>query len=105
MKSLTLPLLGLLTAPMLLMGACKKDEPALSNAVIVYDPRMCPCCGGLVVDFTNTPKFAGVGTYSIANSADLNIDVKELPLYVRVSWVTEPNGCSPTARITKLERR
>ncbi len=89
----------------LCLGACKKDDPTLTNAVIVYDPRLCACCGGLLVNFADTPSFGGSEVYAIANSTDLSIDVKELPLYVRVNWVTLAGSCRPTVRITKLERR
>ena len=108
MQSSSLPLLGLLTACLLLTSACKKSEQPLSNAVIVDDPRMCPCCGGLVINFADKPSFAGSEVSGITNQTDLNIDAKDLPLYVRVSWVTESTGatnCRPNVRITKLERR
>lgn len=77
----------------------------MSNAVIVNDPQLCPCCGGLVINFKDKPTFIGDGVYGIINQTDLAIDYKELPLYVRVNWATESNACRPTARITKLEKR
>ena len=108
MKSPSLPLLGALTALTLLNGACKKQVAPLTNAVIVSDPRLCPCCGGLVINFADKPSFAGSEVSGITNQTDLNIDAKDLPLYVRVSWVTESTGatnCRPNVRITNLERR
>jgi hypothetical protein len=106
-----LPRLSLvvLTTLALLTSACKKtDEQPLTNAVIVNDPRTCPCCGGAVLNVKDTPKFTGNGTYAISNYIDLAIDPNELPLSVRVDYTVETgNGtsCRPTARVHTLERR
>ena len=84
MKSSILLVLTIL----LLAGGCKEDT-FYSNAVITgYDGRMCACCGGLMINFSNQTKPYAGDFYLIENSADqLGIpNNATFPIYAEVTY-------------------
>ncbi|MEJ7658369.1 MAG: hypothetical protein WKG07_01450 [Hymenobacter sp.] len=95
MKTLTLPLLGLLAGGTLLASSCKKDSEPASNAIITgYDGQYCGCCGGLMVTFTGDPKPYSSSFKLIDNTADLGLSPTEVfPLYVKIDYVNLPDKC------------
>ncbi|MDO7887550.1 hypothetical protein [Hymenobacter cheonanensis] len=107
MKALRLPLVSVLGGLLLLAGSCKKTDELAANAIITgYDPRMCACCGGLMITFTGKPQpFAGEFKL-IDNSAGLGISSTEkFPLYVQVDYITLANTCGGQhIKITSLKR-
>lgn len=104
MKSTLLRATILLSA--LATGACKKEAEPATDAVVVYDPRLCPCCGGFVINFDGSTSFSAAGTKSIINNADVGISNNDkFPLYVKVDYIDVPGGCRPTIKITKLVRK
>jgi hypothetical protein len=104
MKSTFLRSVILLSA--LTTGACKKDAEPATDAVVVYDPRLCPCCGGFVINFDGSTSSSAAGTKAIVNNADVGISNNDkFPLYVKVDYVNVPGECRPTIKITNLERK
>lgn len=108
MKSLLPLLLGGLTALALLTGACKKDKEPTFDAVITgYDPRLCACCGELMINFKGETR-PFIGDFKlIDNSVDLGIGSSEkFPVYVKVDWVGLPDKCVGNfIKITSLKRQ
>lgn len=69
-----------------LFNGCKKAASFESNATLLgYDPRMCPCCGGLEITIDNVkPPDGGSfflvsklpGDFKLENNPDFPIPVK-----------------------------
>ena len=107
MKSSSLPLLGLLTALLLLTSACKKAPEPLADAVITgQDQRYCACCGGLMINFTGETRPYTGDFKLIDNSADVGISPTEVfPLYVKVDYVDLTKCGGNSIKVTKLVRK
>ena len=105
----TLSLLGALTALTLLTGACKKaDEPLFDAVITGNNQALCPCCGGLMINFNGeTRPYTGDFKLIQNTDAELGISANDtFPLYVKVSWTPLSGGCGATRiTITKLVRR
>jgi hypothetical protein len=104
--------LSLLLALILLLAACKKDEPYMTDAVLTgYDLRNCACCGGLLLNMGNAALKYSSDYYLVDQyPADFVIDsTTAFPLYVRILWhQTQYPPCGDSAHhitITRMERR
>lgn len=87
--------------------SCKQNVPAYkSNAIITgFDKRMCSCCGGLMINFTNDPVPYHSAFQLIFNYTATGISEKDsFPLNVYVEYETDTaNACKPI-RLTKFVR-
>ena len=92
---------------LLINVACKKEQPYMNDAIITgSDPRMCVCCGGLMITFTNDPRPYAADYKHIENVADLGLTEKDtFPIYVKVDWkIDTKSACKPII-ITRFKRR
>jgi hypothetical protein len=90
--------------------ACRKnkDKWMSETAVITgVDPRTCACCGGLMINFDNSPdKYAKNLSLIDEMPADAGIDFNStFPIYVKVNWKVDGNCGTEIIDITKIERR
>lgn len=74
-----------------------KDENVVHAVITGYDPRMCACCGGLMINFDGQtdPGFS-TDYYLIKNDpASLGITANTIfPVHANVTWTLEtPAGC------------
>jgi len=106
MKPTRLLWCGLLITSIMVVGACKKEAEPATDAVVLHDPRLCPCCGGFVINLDGSTSPFAASAAAIANSADVGISAADnFPLYVQVNYVTVSNGCRPTIKITRLKKK
>jgi hypothetical protein len=90
---------------------CKEDnkESAKGNASIIgYDERMCPCCGGWVIQIDSVPNPNG-GTSFLANNFPAGFDLGDKPVFpirVQLEFQIDTGGCNGAfINITKIEKR
>lgn len=90
-----------------LFSSCKKSGSDMSDAVITgYDTRTCRCCGGLMINFNGNPQPYAEEFKVVKNDADFGFSSSQpFPVYVKVSWVSEPECSGNEIRVIKLERR
>ena len=95
------PLFKLLTSLLTLMFltnfACNKEKPFMNDGVITgFDSRMCPCCGGLMINFVGEIQPYKGSFYLIENNpSDLKInDSSTFPIYLKVDWTQKSVGCA-----------
>ncbi len=70
------------------------------------DMKMCPCCGGLMITFTENPTPYAAGFHRIENAAALGITDKDtFPLYVKVDWKTDDASVCKPIIITRMIRK
>jgi hypothetical protein len=91
--------------------SCKKDnkESSQGNASIIgFDERMCPCCGGWVIQVDSVPNLNG-GTSFLANNFPAGFDLGDTPVFpirVQVEFQIDTGGCNGAfINITKIEKR
>jgi hypothetical protein len=98
-------LLLLLVLPsLLLISSCKKD--AMTPAIITgFDSRMCACCGGLMITFTNDPDPYQAEFYLLTNeAAELGLSMTtSFPVYLEVEYEFK-NICSKEVMIKKYKK-
>ncbi|MFI5221343.1 MAG: hypothetical protein ACHQK8_03380 [Bacteroidia bacterium] len=86
---------------------CGKPANTLTDAIITgNDLRMCACCGGLMITFSNDPKTYSATFYDI-DKLPANSGITEsspFPIYVKVKYETS-TGCGNKVNILQLERR
>ncbi len=71
----------------ILISCKKKDVPFKNNAVITCsDVRMCPCCGGVMINFeSETRPYAG-NLKLVQNSSTIGISERDaFPIFVKVA--------------------
>jgi hypothetical protein len=99
---------SLLIAALLTTVGCRKAERSFMNDGIITgaDLRMCACCGGLMITFTDNPQPYGAAFRQIENGQELGITEKDkFPIYVKVDWRTDDaNACKPII-ITRMIRK
>ncbi|HEY0677067.1 MAG TPA: hypothetical protein VGD17_02230 [Chitinophagaceae bacterium] len=93
-----------------LTGASCKKSRADYAVITGFDTRMCPCCGGLMINFEGETELYEGNYYLITNDpASLGISVNSsFPLYVDVTWELETQGCNtpnPFINITSIKIR
>ena len=91
--------------------SCEKEGNLDKGIITGFDNRMCPCCGGLLINFkVETQSYVGE-FYLIKNPPEelgINPDTK-FPLHVKVRWTQE--GLEPVTcalanliRVTNIRR-
>ena len=94
-----------------LLNSCLYDilsPENLTDAIITgFDPRACPCCGGLMINFNNEIRPYIGNYYYIDNpSTDLGITgYSTFPIYVKIKWVKLTKCNNKFIRITYFIRR
>lgn len=112
MKKLFYPLLCWLIFSGATASQCNKPqinrEPAATAAVITgYDARLCPCCGGLMINFNGATEGQVASSFLIENdlSAYGITDKSRFPIFVQVAY-TALEGCNnKRIRITQLIKK
>ena len=107
MKASFFSLVSVLVLLLVANGSCKKADDYMADAVIVgYDPRMCACCGGLMISFKGPTTVFDADDKTINNAPDLGLSPNEaFPLYVQVNYTEVTGGCHGAVLITKLKRK
>ena len=91
--------------------SCEKEGKPDKGIITGFDNRMCPCCGGLLINFKGeTQSYVGE-FYLIKNTPEelgINPDTK-FPLHVKVRWTQEgvhPVTCALAnlIRVTSIKR-
>jgi hypothetical protein len=110
MRSINARFIPMLLLCVLMLNSCRKDKKVMVDAMIQgYDPRMCACCGGIMVSLPE----AGDDYYSWPHLTDalpahFRIDsATKFPLFVRVAWEPHPTAFESCKRIivTDIEYR
>ena len=79
--------------------SCEKEGSLDKGIITGFDSRLCPCCGGLMINFKGeTQSYAGE-FYLIQNSPEeLGIGQDaDFPMYVKVRWTQEGLNFVPCA--------
>ena len=108
MKTIFVSALVILAGFTLLLFSCRKDPAILDNAIITgNDMRMCPCCGGIMITFSNNPSPYQATFYDIDSVAPNSVisDTMTFPKYVRVKWHFESKGCPVNVAIDEIVLR
>lgn len=91
--------------------SCKEDnkESLPSNASILgYDQRMCPCCGGWVIQIDSVPG-PNEGASFLANNFPAGFDLGDTPVFpirVQLEFQIDTGGCNGTfINISKIAKR
>jgi hypothetical protein len=109
MKTSVLRLAATLALLLLAASGCKKSDKPLTSAVITgYDPRMCACCGGLILNFNGETSLFAKDFKLIENANDLGLAGNEhFPLFVQVEWVSLASSCGggEHIKITRFQRK
>jgi hypothetical protein len=108
MKAKRLPLFSALASLLLLTVACKKTEEPGADAILTgYDPRLCGCCGGLMLTLSGNPQPFADEFKLVDNSSELGISHTEsFPIRVKVKYTVLANTCGGAhVKITSLQRQ
>jgi hypothetical protein len=113
MKPKLLFCLYLLLVLSLIMPACKKQASFMNDAVITgFDSRLCPCCGGLMINFIGETQPYKGEFYLITNDpSELGIANNSVfPIRMKVDWTQNGVGCASGAignliKITRFKRQ
>jgi hypothetical protein len=113
MKPKSLFWLYLLLLFSLTISACKKQAGFMNNAVITgFDSRMCPCCGGLMINFIGETQPYKGEFYLITNDPpELGISNNSVfPIRIKVDWTQNGVGCTSGAignliKLTRFKRQ
>lgn len=107
MRASFFSLVNILALLLLANGSCKKADDYMTEAVIVgYDPRLCACCGGLMISFKGPTTVFDADDKTINNAADLGLGPNEtFPLHVQVNYTKVVGSCREAVLITKLRRK
>jgi len=73
---------------------CKYENLPVIGIITGYDARLCPCCGGLMINLNNETKLYEGNFYLIDNTAaDLGIPAgAAFPIYAQVTY-TQLDRC------------
>lgn len=80
----------------------------MANCIITgYDARMCPCCGGLMLTFTEKTKPYQGEFYMVQNKdSELGISRSTVfPVYLKVDYAEVPGCGGKGVRIIKYSKQ
>jgi hypothetical protein len=100
------PIFSIVIVLAILISCKKTGVPFTNNAVITgSDARMCPCCGGYMINFDGETRPYTGDFKLIENSSGIGISDRDaFPIFVRVAWrMNSTNACHGII-ITRITR-
>jgi len=89
---------------LLSISSCSTDvnEFMDDGTIRGYDVRKCACCGGFFIDIRKmTYRF-----YKLPDNSNFNLDNPVFPIYVRLNWIKDENGClGDEIKILRIEKK
>jgi hypothetical protein len=90
---------------LLLLSSCSKEK-YMANAIITgYDMRMCACCGGLMLTFSNDPTPLQSDFFLVVNE-DVSLDINantQFPVYIKLDYELV-NLCAQEVKILRFKK-
>jgi hypothetical protein len=82
-----------------------KDDYPTKGVLVGFDPRMCPCCGGIFVNLNDIDTVNAATKLCDSLPSAFIYKPEELPLKVQFAWDSAGSCINGRIIITKIKRR
>ena len=107
MKGLKLILVFILLFFSVSFNSCKKEPAYMNDGILTgFDQRVCACCGGLMITFSNNITPYSADFKLIDNWSEIGIQPGDkFPVYIKVDWEPATGSICSHIKITRFKRK